>query len=113
MYLLVFFSECGEGGEREVGENTYLTRLRHTESIGFRKENILWWISGGTARNGTVCFVAWKRFHASLATGSCATASCMITSFDLAGAADIDIVVFVVCCVEDDIALGMLCVFMP
>jgi hypothetical protein len=31
MYLLVFFSECGEGGEREVGENTYLTRLRHTE----------------------------------------------------------------------------------
>jgi hypothetical protein len=55
-----------------------------------------------------------KYLHASLAAGSCATASCMITSFDFAGTADIAIaiaiVVIVDCCVDEDIALGMLCV---
>jgi hypothetical protein len=35
-------------------KETYLTRLRHTASIGLRKVKILRWISGGTPRKGTV-----------------------------------------------------------
>jgi hypothetical protein len=42
---------------------TYLTRLRHTASTGLRKENILRWISGGTARKGILSLG--KAFHAS------------------------------------------------
>jgi hypothetical protein len=42
---------------------TYLTRLRHTASRGLRKENILRWISGGTARKGILSLG--KAFHAS------------------------------------------------
>jgi len=46
-----------------MGKVTYLTRLRHTASTGLRKENILRWISGGTARKG-ILFLE-KAFHAS------------------------------------------------
>ena len=42
---------------------TYLTRLRQTASTGLRKENILRWISGGTARKGILSFG--KAFQAS------------------------------------------------
>ncbi len=78
-------------------------RLRHTESMGLRKENILRWISGGTARNGTVSVR--KCFHASSAAGSCVAASRMIISFDFAGFATIAIMTIV----DEVIALWMLC----
>ena len=85
---------CETWGDGE----TYLTRLRHTASIGLRKVKILRWISGGTPRKGIVLE---NCFHASLTVGSWAAGSCIAISFDFARIVGMPIVVFDVVCDVD------------
>jgi hypothetical protein len=105
MYLLGWVSERAKRGSG-CGK-TYLTRLRHTASMGLRRPKSLRWISGGTPRKGVVFE---NCFHASLVARSPATGSCMDTFFVLACITDRPMAFCGdVCGVNRAIALEMLC----
>ena len=104
MYLLGWVSERAKRGSG-CGK-TYLTRLRHTASMGLRRPKSLRWISGGTPRKGVVFE---NCFHASLVARSPATGSCMDTSFVLACITDRPMAFCGVVCGVRAIALEMLC----